>query len=239
MIRAGLSIAVFSLAVACTTPLRQAPSCNLQQTSGTRDNLRDARYCEILLFQGRGNNISGCVYNTLGLNDCPQDQWEELDASELKRQYGASAVVLNGPRHFIMDRTTLSTAGSDVIDFGGVQMRPFANVELPPGGLAGGGQTPYTETTIDRVTEYVYLAGRPIYQLTSPDGIVYIMQSYSQIIDPTLTAADLPNLGSRLKLPEGWQYSTRTPDSDLSLVSTGKATVLQDDLQNSYQRADT
>ncbi|HYB02289.1 MAG TPA: hypothetical protein VED37_18850 [Ktedonobacteraceae bacterium] len=40
-----------------------------------RDNMRGARYGEIFVITGHLNHIRGSVYNTLGLNDCPQEQW--------------------------------------------------------------------------------------------------------------------------------------------------------------------
>jgi len=73
-------------------------------------------------------------------------------------------------------------------------MRNLATVQLPAGSLIGDnleGQ-PYTENTIERETQYVFRAGLPVYELVSQDGQVYVMQSYSKIVDPTLTQDDLP-----------------------------------------------
>lgn len=64
------------------------------------------------------------------------------------------------------------------------------------------------------------------------------MQAYAQIVDKSLTYADLPGLGSRLKLPSGWRYTSMVPESDLILGAQGKATVVQDDLENTYQKLD-
>ena len=61
------------------------------------------------------------------------------------------------------------------------------------------------------------------------------MQSYAQISDPTLMYKDLFNLATELHLPEGWHYSTQTITQDLELNSNGLATVINDDLGNSYQ----
>jgi len=64
------------------------------------------------------------------------------------------------------------------------------------------------------------------------------LQAYAQIVDKSLTYADLPALGSRLKLPSGWRYTSMVPESDLVLGAQGKATVVQDDLENTYQKLD-
>ena len=45
-------------------------------------------------------------------------------------------------------------------------------------------------------------------------------------------------LGSRLKLPSGWRYEVMKPDADLLLGAKGKATIVQDDLDNTYQKLD-
>jgi hypothetical protein len=63
------------------------------------------------------------------------------------------------------------------------------------------------------------------------------MQSYAQIQDPGLTLAQLPRLGARLDLPPGWSYRTRVLRRALTLGADGRATILQDDLQNTYQLA--
>ena len=63
------------------------------------------------------------------------------------------------------------------------------------------------------------------------------MQSYSQQIDATLRMEDLPRLGSKLALPSGWTYRTRLLELELDLDAGGLATILQDNLENTYQCA--
>ena len=70
----------------------------------------------------------------------------------------------------------------------------------------------------------------------APDATAYAMISSSQIVDPELTLEQLPGLGSRLELPEGWSFRARTLAADLVAVAGGEAVVLQDELQNTYQR---
>ena len=99
------------------------------------------------------------------------------------------------------------------------------------------GSTPYQSTTIERDTEYGYPAGRPVFILDDPDGSPWVMQAYSQIVDPTLTLADLADLGTRLKLPPGWKYRTATLTRDLSVHPVdGTARILQDELENTYDQ---
>ncbi|MFF4545709.1 hypothetical protein [Streptomyces sp. NPDC001435] len=46
----------------------------------------------------------------------------------------------------------------------------------------------------------------------------------------------LPTLGERLQLPEGWQYHVRTLDEDLRASAHGDARIVFDEYANNYQR---
>jgi hypothetical protein len=98
------------------------------------------------------------------------------------------------------------------------------------------GQAPYTETTINRHTTFTWPKGKEIHELLAPNGRRYVMQAYSQIVDKTLQRSQLHGLGARLKLPAGWRYRNRTPKHDLALTTVKSATVIQDELQDTYQR---
>lgn len=96
------------------------------------------------------------------------------------------------------------------------------------------------ERGVARETVFSFHKGSEVYQLTDPNGSVYVMQSYSLIKDPTMTPRRLKTLGNELHLPAGWKYSVATLTSDRNLTSTnGIATVIQDEFQNTYQRDDT
>jgi hypothetical protein len=124
-----------------------------------------------------------------------------------------------------VDRETLERKS-----FGGLEMLRQATVELSsmnPG--------PYQVNTVDRRAVFIFDAGREIYELIDPDGRRWIMQTYSQTVDPTLSVEDLPGLAARLSLPAGWRYEARTPTSPVRVDTTDSAaSVTQDDLANSY-----
>lgn len=202
---------------------------------GFRDNLRGARYGEIILVKAGFLSLTGKVYNTLGLNDCPEAQWKELSPLSIKLTHDAVAVLLNGPRCFMMDQASLLKPGR-VQNFGALQARHLANVKITPAMLLKGKAKPYTENPVTRTSVFRYMKGRNLYQLVSPQGAVYVMQSFSMQVDPKQTISSLPTLGSRLHLPQGWKFQVVKPESDLTLEAKGKAIVLQDDLENSYQR---
>lgn len=200
-------------------------------------NLRNQRYCEILYGKRHWLNLEVKVFNTQGLNLCPEEQWKAITKESITNKYGASFVVLNGPRYWMMDEIQASgtTVNSVKESFDGIEMNLRATINL---GLLKQvfGSKNFTPNQITRTTNFIYKAGQPIYELTSPAGEVYVMQSYSQIVNPALTMKDLPDLAQQLKLPNGWVYQSKIIDRDLSLVANGVAYVLQDNLANSYQR---
>jgi hypothetical protein len=200
------------------------------------EGVRNVRYCEIIPVVRSGFHLGATVYTTLGLNDCPP-VWDKITEAAMKRRFGALQVVLNGPRHFVMDAIAAEgdTASGATIDAGGLALTARATIKV---GLSDLRSKPYRERTIERETRYIFKARQPVFLLVRPDGGRYAMQSYAQIIDKSLGYADLPKLGDRLKLPKGWRYETMTPDTDLMLGAQGKATVVQDDLDNTYQKLD-
>lgn len=205
------------------------------------NHMYNQRYCEYLIVTGALPTLSATIWNTFGLDDCPAALWTATDVSALKTEFGALRVVLNGPRYWLMERgsITLQSGSKDglgtVRSFAGLRMRAVATVQVP---ITNGvpGSSPYNEVTVNRRNTFVWSHRNPVHELLAPNGRVYVMQSYSQIVDPSLTLAQLPGLGSRLKLPPGWRYRTRWLSHDLALSTTGEATVVQDDLQNTYQR---
>jgi hypothetical protein len=124
-----------------------------------------------------------------------------------------------------------------VRSFHDLEMRKVATIAIRT--AAELAQTPYTDRTIKRSITWRWRKGRTVFELVAPGGDTYVMQSYAQIKDPALTIADLPSLGRRLAPPTGWRYRSRRLRTDLVLSADGSATVIQDDLQNTYQLATT
>ena len=210
---------------------------NSESGTSVRDDLRNVRYCEIIPVTREGRTLTSWVYNTLGLNDCPAAEWDALTEEEVNKEYGSIAAKLNGPRYWVIDKMTVSgsSATGETFTFGGIEMSLRAKLEtkLREGTV---GEQFYVPNEVQRDTVWTYQAGKEVYELTSPEGDVYIMQSYAQVKDPNLTIDDLSSLGSRMSLPAGWTYSTRTLDETYDLVASGLAYVVNDDFYNSYQR---
>ncbi len=129
-----------------------------------REQLYGARYGEVLLVTGRLSRIEATVYNTLGLNECPDDVWRALDIEAIKKAYRARAVILNGPRYFLMDKVSIADPGEEIFDFGGLQMWRLATLPLSLTSVLGGlHRHPYTEQPVRRTTVYVWDQGREVY----------------------------------------------------------------------------
>lgn len=220
------------LAAALLTPAATASAAKPRVTR----HMYNDRYCEILAVKGTMPNLVADVWNTYGLNDCPAARWTAQDATALRADLGAIAIKLNGPRYWLIERASIRLAAGlgEIRTFSGLKMREIAQVQVP---ITNGvpGLAAYTPTTVLRANTFTWSRRHKVHELVAPDGSVYVMQAYSQIVDPTVTLAALPGLGARLKLPTGWTYRTRRLKRDLSLTTTGKAKVLQDELQNTYQ----
>jgi hypothetical protein len=221
------ALALAAAAGLATTAGSGPASAAQRQASG----LHDARYCEIIELKGLPPRATATVWNTIGQNRCPPSWWRALDAGALARGLGDTLVVLNGPRHFLMDSASAQTGG--VRSFHGQRLTRVATIPIHT--AADLIQTPYTDRTIARTNTWRWNRGRVVFELVAPGGDVYVMQSYAQIKDPTLTLAKLGALGRRLKLPTGWRYRSRRLTRDLVLSARGGATVLQDELQDTYQ----
>ena len=224
--------------VLVTAAICAAPAAALAEDDPS-SHLRGVRYCEILPVYRDGLSLHVGVYNTIGHSDCPAAVWDAIDADTLAKEIDAEEVILNGPRYFVMDRIIAEGATKDgeTRELGGLTMTERATLSLPLRDLIFGSR-PYSDRTVMRDTTYVYDAGKPVYEITDRDGSVYVMQTFSQMLDSDLDMEDLPDIGSRLDLPRGWSYASRVLDEEMRLTASGTATVIQDDLENTYQRRD-
>lgn len=224
-----------------TTPDTTTPDTTAAPTSTVDPrtvDMRGLRYCEVLLVGIVDGAAVADVYNSYPMNDCPAEQWKALDAATIASDESAVLAVLNGPRYWLMNRIEKAPSPDQISKtFGGIEMVRRATVEV---GDLKEAAVPYTPHAVNRATVFVFDPGMKVYELTDPDGVTYVMQTYSQQIDPQLVEADLADLAARLKLPDGWTYSSRVLAAPLRVVTTdGPAFVLQDDLGNSYSRETT
>jgi hypothetical protein len=189
------------------------------------------RYGEVLLVTPGEAGPQATVYNSFPLNDCPAELWSALDAQTIATENGAAAALLNGPRYWLMNVIEKEQQGPQVRrTFGGIEMIQQATVLLSSMDPAA-----YSVNKVTRHTVFMFNAGEEVYELQDPHGHRWVMQTWSQVVDATLSRADLPGLGDRLKLPDGWSYRPRVLTEELRIDTTSRAAqVTQDDLTNSY-----
>jgi hypothetical protein len=115
--RALLGLVMVTAAAALLPALSQTPD----KTRHMIEGVRNVRYCELIPVVRRGFRLTATVYNTLGLNDCPAEVWDKITEAAMRKRFGAFKVLLNGPRHFVMDEIVAArdTASSTTVDAGG------------------------------------------------------------------------------------------------------------------------
>lgn len=203
-----------------------------------RASMRDLRYCEVAFFFLGAEGITSATYNSFEFNDCAPADWASLDFKAIRKELSAVAVRPNGPRRWLMDMAELEGAeDADRRFLGNLEFRLVANIQFdsppPPPGIF------FSDARIRRDSRFLFFKDRPVYELLAPLGKRYVMQSYAQIVEPTLSLADLETLGPKLSLPEGWLYRPRLLDEDLVVEDfQGLATAVRDPLENTYQRAE-
>lgn len=196
-------------------------------------NMRGKRYCEIILSK---TISSYAVYNTWGLNDCPEQLWSKVSMSAVKKETRASFVHLNGPRYWVIDgfkNTSLINPAIKTIS--GIPMREAGILHLSLIDLFK--NKPYQSHIVDRKTTWIYQEGKPVFELIDPTGQVFVMQSYSVQKYPQ-TMDNLKQLGDKLQLPKGWKFKTGVLNKLETIEAVNnKAVVVQDNFLNTYQKA--
>lgn len=213
------------------------------------DNAHGKHHAEVLIMNrdADGPGGAGHYYNSLGVVDDVSDEdfdarFRALDPERLRKEYGGDGVRFNGPRRFLADRFEGEAFdGGKVSMLGPLPMYLYGTFVVPDfDAFVAGKQTPYVEAVSKRTTTWFFEAGSEVYELVSPEEIVYVMQSASLGVDPDNTVDKLPTLGERLALPEGWTYRARTLEKELVMRATydddPPNTIVLDELENNYQR---
>ncbi|MEO0874930.1 MAG: hypothetical protein AAFY48_10020, partial [Bacteroidota bacterium] len=195
------------------------------------ESIRGTRYCELLFINLEGNQLIADTWGTQGLNDCPGDCFESIDTTQLKAETGALAILKNGPRQVMIDDGDTVNPGDTTAVFDCIEMSPLSFLILDPDNSG-----PYIESIAEQNKTFTWWEGTEVYELISPDGEVYVMQSMSMQYDTELQIEDLPGLEARLELPEGWTYQARTLSEDLTIKVEGTGIKLSDDLNNVYAK---
>lgn len=207
------------------------------------DGLMGVRYTEILPVWGNvltGDYTAG-VYNTVGLNDpegkgdtSPAVILDKLDIDKVKDNHDTLSAVLNGPRLWTIDHLVVS-AGK-VRDFQGLKAHWVMWFPIPDE-IREGKDLSYAIMPALRDTDMTIWKGSRVYILDTPEGDSFVMKSAGLIKDPNQKFEDLKDLGSRLKLADGWKFRTRVLEQELVFkTKDGQSFIVQDDIGNTYDR---
>jgi hypothetical protein len=186
------------------------------------------------------------IYNTMTFNiladnskdSAPDELMAGYSDEKASKEYNADGAYMSGIRYWVHDKMRLSFA-NNVRNFAGLDTRWGANGALDAEDMSKG-ESFYAYTPVICNRTWYYNAGQPVFLLDAPNGMTFVMQSYSIIVDKNQKYEDLPNLGSKLKLPEGWKFRSVTLTKDLTVNgitingTPNNWRVTQDDLINTY-----
>jgi hypothetical protein len=198
-------------------------------------NHRDVPFCGCAVIVGTGRNARSHMHATTGISTVSAGTADMIDTARLARELGVEMCAVNRGRIWTVDE--LEFQGGYIVDFHGVRMTWVG--EMVAEDLFLQFNNPYLPSLIQRFTNWVYHAGKPVHLLREPGGPVWVMQEYTKSVDPSLAIGNLHKVGGKLKnLPKGWKFETRVLTEDLSLDtmrSDGWASILRDELGCTYQ----
>lgn len=192
-----------------------APGASMAQDAATSEkvsmvdveNTRNMRFCEVLVIDAGYVDI----YNTSGLNACPEDAWNAIDPTAMAKQMDVQSIQKNGPHFWVMDSQTIGFG--DTKSFGGIDARWAARA--PVSSLGGSeGSTPYKPFKTCKTQKMVYDAGQKVWEMVDDKGEAWILQAH----EAQFSLDDLDTLDTQMKsLPEGWSWRARVLDEELVL----------------------
>ncbi|CAN7579320.1 cysteine rich repeat-containing protein [Rhizobium sp. LjRoot258] len=205
------------------------------------ENAHNYPFCEFGLIIGDSfDTAEAHIFNTTGTSDCPSRLDDKIVAAgpeAFAREHGAIAGWLNPRRYWMFDEFWVYEVGNPH-DFAGVMASWMG--KLPFTALkAGASGTPYNPGKIYRNDTFKFKAGTTVYLLDAADGGTFVMQSWTDHYEPSLTYDKLKDLGPMYKkLPEGWKFRIKVLDSDLEVTPPAPdhlAIVMQDEFRNTFQ----
>jgi hypothetical protein len=203
-------------------------------------DLAGYRFCEVGLITGVSEDGAiANVWNTTGASHPRPEQVDALKADIVARENGALRAWLDPVRQWLVDDVDVWEAGDD---------RSFGDITATWVGAADAATV--TQTRIQgyydpgymyRNSTFTFRKGSEVYVLDAPDGEAFVLESFTDHWDPSLTVDSLAHLGSRLALADGWGFRTEVLERDMKVTPVGdgnRAHMMQDNLHNVYQGSD-
>ena len=231
-------LSLATAAIAATAMIAAIPASAAAPPYTIQKGAYGKRYCELMLVKLQSNPLLHIqVWNTFGLNSCPDAAWKATTTSAAVKALATAnlmdQVSVNGPRWWVFNQIG-GVLTTEVKTFGTITMRQAAVLDL------GGAPTPFVELTVQRTSTWIYDKGTYVRVLTAPNGRKYAMQAFTTMVNSKVTEKALNTLASGskplLKLPAGWSYKATKLSKQLKIVANGTMTVVQDNLKSTYSR---
>jgi hypothetical protein len=199
------------------------------------EDLRGYPQGEIVLLRRARHHFEARVYNTTGFGRCRAAAFGAIDVERLAGDAGCDLAWKNPRRFWTVDAATI-IVGGEPRELQGLTFALVARMHLPlTFDPAQGASAPaYQPAQVHQAGTYEFRAGRPVFLLRSPQGITWVMQAFADHGERHLHESDLSGLAGRLTLPGGWQGKAVTPRKDLVITIKGRASIVSDDLANTY-----
>jgi hypothetical protein len=135
----------------------------------------------------------------------------------------------------VMDESWIYLVGATQ-EYDGIKSAWMGSVS--PEGLKAAMGKPYVSLHPARASKYLYKKGEPVFLLIPPNSKgVWVMQSWTNHVQKSLTYDALSQLRSMLTLPAGWRFETKVLDRDLTITPLPpayKAYTTADNFLNIY-----
>jgi hypothetical protein len=145
--------------------------------------LRDYPYCEVIPDTVSGDTMTEHVFNTLPFGPCIPKQFTQITEQDIISAYNnayggnSTSATINGPRHWVLDSITSTgggTSSGESLTVNGIEFGLVGQLQVPVG-TPPIGSAPYSPSTIQRNTIYLFKKGTLVYELTDPSGNVYVI----------------------------------------------------------------
>jgi len=219
---------------------------------------KNDQYCVFFVIETKLLEVKVSKFSSHRLTHCGQEQYERLTAVSIAAQlqsFMRARQVLFAGVHTSLASRNISREIKPYIEIGSLSFRSTAEFKVSYFSVLKKyilnttyGQEfnrsivgSYVPVKVTGESHLVYDAGLRAYEITAPDGVVYLMTSYTNYFNRDINEDTLKDLGQSLNLPVGWSYRSRILDKEITVNATtllpfGHAIFLADEYNNFYTR---
>lgn len=202
------------------------------------ESIRGETYNELVIVSGNFFDLRLEIYTDFGVDSNSSIVFDDVNVEALTEEYNALKVMKREPRIYLADSIE-EVVGDVISNLNGYDMRLIKSANVSIFEVQGSinelqNNGPYTKRIIEAFNSVTYYENSKIYQLVDPSGNIYVMYTATvEVVNDNLS--ELDELGNLLNLPDNWTYQVVTLDEDLVIYNDGTMTLINDDLNNTYQ----